>query len=309
MATTDEVWRLQRGSDPECVFFQEMAEHGHYGGRPGASRQGIYVCAPGGTFLASINSNRPDRVLETMRQGLAAWGKLPAEKRKLTDNALINPEHRWEDSYPAEGLVLSMYSRDLPTNCDPNQPCESKWNQDRVWFSKAEARQWLPAEISLNATHQLPEALLSRLARFHLVDTVKGQSSIFSSRNLENSQISTEVDKIDGDLVSIVISGATTASSSRSGRATLPHGVKTRLLGRATYDLKQDRFTEYEFVAVGNRWGMTTFNGRRRDGPQGPLGYVFRLSTPEEPRVAPAFISNYDAEWVKTPLGKGSRRN
>lgn len=307
MATTDEVWRLQRGTDPECVFFQQMAEHGHYGGRPGASRQGIYVCAPDGTFLASINSTRPDRVLETLRKGLAAWEELPEQHRKLSDKGLINPEHRWEDSYPGEGLVLSMYSRDLPTSCDPNHPCESKWNQDRVWFSKAEARQWLPAEISPNATYELPTDLLRRLARFHLVDTVKGQASTFSSRNLQDSQIAIEVVKIDGDSVAIEITGATTASSTRSGRGTSPHGVKTRLQGQATYDLKSERFTEFEFVALGNRWGMTTFNGRRRDGPQGPLGYVFRLSTPQEPRIAPAFINSYDAEWVKNPPGRGSR--
>lgn len=76
VAATDEVWRLQGGVDPECKFFQEMAEHGHYGGRPGTSRQGIYVCAPSGEFLASINSNSPDRVLAIMQQGKLAWSKL-----------------------------------------------------------------------------------------------------------------------------------------------------------------------------------------------------------------------------------------
>jgi hypothetical protein len=35
-----------------------MAEHGHYGGRPGQTRQGIYVCSLSGTFLASVVRDR-----------------------------------------------------------------------------------------------------------------------------------------------------------------------------------------------------------------------------------------------------------
>ena len=118
----DEVWRLQQGTDPECVFFQKMAEHGHYGGRPGQTRQGIYVCSADGTFLASVNSNNPDRVLATLERGLKAWEELPAERRRLSPRSAIEPRHRWEDSFPKGGLVLSMITRDLPPDCDPGKP-------------------------------------------------------------------------------------------------------------------------------------------------------------------------------------------
>ena len=111
-----------------------MADHGHYGGRPG-SRQGIYVCSPNGKFLASINSNSADRVLEMMKRGLAAWNNLPDAERHLTADSTIKPRHRWEDSFPADGLVLNMITRDLPETCDPIQPCDVQWNQDAVWFS------------------------------------------------------------------------------------------------------------------------------------------------------------------------------
>jgi hypothetical protein len=91
-----------------------MAEHGHYGGRPGTTRQGIYVCAPSGKFLASVNSNDADRVLAMMREGLAAWEMLPADQRQLSAESAVKPRHRWEDSYPTEGLVVNVISRDLP---------------------------------------------------------------------------------------------------------------------------------------------------------------------------------------------------
>lgn len=303
VAASDEVWRLQRGTDAECVFFQEMAEHGHYGGSPGTTRQGIYVCAPSGKFLASVNSNSADRVLSTMQRGLFAWKKLSKNQRLLTDDARILPEHRWEDSYPADGLVLTMFTRDLPEEGGPEQPCEAKWNQDRVWFSKAEARQWLPEDIRPGAKHSLPELLLTRLMRFHLVDTVKGQTSTFSTRELEDSAISVEVVKSAPPLARFEIVGATHAESSRRRRRTSPHGVSTRLLGHGTYHVEQERFTEFEIVALGRRWGRTSLNGRRRDAPEGLLGFVFRLSGPEEPRIAPAFIFSDYADWVTGPRG------
>ena len=157
-----------------------MANKGHYGGRPGASRQGIYVCAPSGEFLASVNSNSPDRVLKTMRRGLEQWKALPAKERNLPADAQIKPTHRWEDSYPEEGLVLSMFTRDLPASGTPDGERSSKWNQDPVWFSHAEARSWLPPALDVSSEttrpqYDVPRPLALRLARLHLIDMVKGQ--------------------------------------------------------------------------------------------------------------------------------------
>ena len=298
--STDEVFRLQRGSDPECVFFQDMANHGHYGGQPGSTRQGIYVCSPSGKFLASINSNSADRVLDMMRDGLAAWEKLSAEERRLSTENAIKPRHRWEDSCPSDGLIVNVIARDLPEQCDPLAPAEVKWNQDRVWYSKQEARQWLGKDPQQGDVHQLPEELVARLARFHFVDNVKGQTSRFSRNGVKRSQISTEVVERKGPSVELKVSGMTRGVNAE-GWWQSANGVVTRVLGHATFDLEQDAFVEFEMVALGRRWGYTRFNGRRRDPESGPLGYVFRLAARDAYRIAPASIAAYDADWVIHP--------
>ena len=306
---TDEVWRLQRGDDPECVFFQTMADKGHYGDRPGASRQGIYVCAPSGKFLASVNSTSPDRVLRTMQQGLDRWNELPAEDRQLAKDAKIKPRHRWEDSYPEDGLVLSMYTRDLPTQVSPingesNQERASKWNQDPVWFSKAEAHQWLPSELEVNAEHELPRSLAMRLVRLHLVDMVKGQTNTFSESEIKDVHISIKVVELTDAHAKLEITGQTNADSTQQSRRTSPHGVKTQHMGTATYNRESGSFDEFELVAIGSRWGYTRFNGRRRDTKEGRVGFVFQLADPNTPRIAPAFIFQYEADWVKRPTNQ-----
>ena len=300
ITTTDEVGRLQRGNDPECRFFQEMANHGHFGGRPGSTRQGIYVCAPNGKFLASINSNDPERVMKMLQEGLAAWQALPESQRRLEADSQIQPRHRWEDSYPTDGLVLNVISRDLPERCDPSQPCEVKWNKDYVWFSQGEARQWLGEDPQIGDVHSLPEKLVARLVRFNLVDNVKGETPRFTPAGIEHSRISTEVVERNGPIVRVKIVGQTTGVAAE-GWWQSANGVVTRVLGNGVFDLNENAFQTFEMVALGRRWGQTRFNGRYRDPDSGPLGYVFRLAAPDAPRIAPTGIASYEADWVIRP--------
>ena len=100
--------------DNDASLFQEMADNGHYR-RVGGSRQGIYVCSANGSLLSSVNSLDPDVVLETIKTGLAKWEELPRSDRQLPDNFSPRASHRWEDSYPEDGLVLSLIHISEPT--------------------------------------------------------------------------------------------------------------------------------------------------------------------------------------------------
>ena len=314
VATTDEVWRLQRGEDAECRFFQAMANQGHFGGKEGSTRQGIYVCAPSGKFLGSILSHRPSRVIAMLDKAWKKWESLPPEERSLSELSQIRPSHRWEDSYPEDGLVLSMFTRDLPLDCDPTSECRKKWNRDFVWYSKGEARQWLPPEPAAGKEWELPPRLTDRLARYHLVDVVRGQTSPMSASQVAGSKIIVRVQGLSGDLVHLEITGNTTSESKgrklseesersqrRRGRDT-EHGVTANLLGTATFDLSAEKFVAFEFVALGARWGQTRFNGRYWDSENSsPVGYVFQLAGPSTPQVAPGFVAFYEADWLTRP--------
>ena len=306
VVAADEVWRLQRGTDPECALFRAMADKGHYGGNPGATRQGIYVCAPSGEFLASINSNRPEAVLEMIQRGLTAWKALPKEKRSLAEEKKIQPKHRWEDSYPEGGLNLQSISRDLPSDCRPDQPIEIKWNIDYAWFTKGEARSWLPPKPKKGDRQSVPQALVERLARFHLLDAVRGQTSTFWPNEIESAKLDVVVTKVAKNVVTVDLEGMTRCASER-GRDHGPFGVATQLRGSAKFDLKSSKFTSFELVALGQRWGRTRFNGRYSEPESSPIGFVLRLAADDAPRVAPAVLFAYRADWVKYPQGRSRR--
>ncbi|MCP4251026.1 MAG: hypothetical protein GY778_28650 [bacterium] len=157
----------------------------------------------------------------------------------------------------------------------------------------------------------MPPALAARVARFHLVDNVRGQALPFIPKEVIEAAISTERSARDGSRVTLKISGHTRAKSEGdlprgdtywTHETRYPHGVTTELLGRADYDLDTRTFTQFELVALGRRWGRTRNNARSRQLEASPIGFYFTL-TPSGPEAAvpPAYIDVYNADWVVRP--------
>ncbi len=305
MPVTDEVWRLQRGKDAECLHFQKMANEGHYKGR-GGTRQGIYVMTASGRLLGSINALDADRVLAMMKNGLAEWETTTPEERVLPEGFEMK-RRRWEDSYPEDGLVL----RSLNVNLGPDADT-TRGNRDHVWFSAEEARGWIGERLELSLEHEVPKTIVDRLAGFHLVDNVRGQTLPFAPADVVGSKITTRIVERSDDLYTFKIYGTTTAKT--DGTWTLgtndwtptekfPRSVTTTILGTGQYDAKQKRFSNFEIIAVGEREGRTNLNGRGKDdvGPSKLGWYFVSVGERASDRLPPAFIDIYGADWVVDP--------
>lgn len=303
VAATDEVWRLQNGTDPECKHFQKIADVGHYRAHE-STRQGIYICTPSGILLGSMNTHNANAVRNMMSEALRKYAVMDQDERRLPKDADIKPDHRWEESYPADGLDLTMIARDLPESCNPDDECQSAWNKDRIWFSKSEMQQFLPEDLSqveAGTRYDLPEGIVNRIVRFSVIDTAKGQTSYYARKEVAESRISATVESVDAVQVRIRLDGKTRATSPTSRGREFPHGIETELLGHAVFDRKQQQFSELEFVALGKRWGRTVFNGRHRQLEESPIGFVFRLTPKDAPLIAPSFLFAYRANWIKRP--------
>jgi hypothetical protein len=198
----DEVGRLQRGEDAECRAFQGFCEEGHYGGRtrPTSTRQGIYALAPSGAFLSSCNTHSPERVARMLREALSRWQELPAERRVLQDEQRreIAATERFVDRYPDDGLVLAEYLRDLDRPVGDDWRTRA-WNQDQVWFTRAEAASLVPDGVDVGARCDVPRRLVERLVCLHLVDSVRGQTPALPRDAVLAARLSSEVVAADGD--------------------------------------------------------------------------------------------------------------
>jgi len=300
----DNVGRLQRGQDEESRLFQKLAEQGHYAGRsvPSDTRQGIYAAAPSGVLLASINSRSPGDVAGMLEHALQRWQELAPAQRLLA--ALPAPDpHRWEACYPEDGLVLRVVARDVERETSPADWRAAAWNQDYAWFTRDEASSLVPEPTS-GARVAWPAALAVRLARLQLLDDVRGQVLPFRPKEVERAELESEVTALDDARIELAFHGHTRTSAKgkwpvsgfddKASPGERERGFDAELLGRATFERGNGRFTRFELVAVGTRWGGTQFNGRGDDLDPAPMGVSLTLagSTPAE-RVAPAQIEEY----------------
>jgi hypothetical protein len=310
----DEVGRLQSGGDAECQLFREIAEQGHYAGRtrPSRTRQGTYAAAADGTFLASWNKNDPRFVSRRLREALENWDRLKAEGSKFSggDPLKLAQLNRADRFFPEGGLILKVNTRDLPRDPPQEGRWADAWNQDFAWFTKDEAEQYLADKIEPERTREVPLTLIERLARFHLLDNVRGQTSPFPARAIEDATLTSRVTAVDGDVVSLRLEGRTKAVQKGdwsirgfddmdrpSGQQ---RGMELKLLGSARFERKQGRFVGFEVLAVGTRWGGTQYNCRDNDLAPAPFGVVLSLAgaSPAD-RVAPEHFRGYGGADVE----------
>ena len=189
MPAADEVHRLQsQKGDPELELFQMVADKGHYGGNgPNTTRQGIYAFSPSGVFLGSRNTHNVEELKRMLDQALERYERLPREQRlRATDPvADVSKLKRWERLYPSDGLVLRVFTRDLPREDEPADWRADAWNQDFAWFRSDEVTRLVPAKLEEGASTEWPIELVNRLARTAFLDVVRGQTPPFAAEDVK----------------------------------------------------------------------------------------------------------------------------
>lgn len=232
-----------------------------------------------------------------LERGLAAWRALPAADREKPPQTTA-PKHRFEWQWPTDGLVLTQTMRYLPDHDDAAATPEPYSNHDHAWFTAAEARQLFAAAPRVGAEHTVPPALFERLARFHLVDAVRGETRSFDAAEVAGA-LRTTIGAVRGGLIDVELRG-----SSRATRGARPRGpgrwataISAQLLGRARYDLDKAQFVAFELVAKGERVQLRS--RRRGHQRQRPIGWHFALTPPDAAasRIAPTHIREYGGRW------------
>jgi hypothetical protein len=303
----DEVGRLQRTREPEGLYFREIAEQGHYGGRtkPTNTRQGLYMFAPSGEFLAAGNTTRPGHMLALMQKGLKAWKALAKDKRymKKKPDDFFKGGKRWETKYPEEGLVLEVHSRDLLRK-KGKSPSADRRNIDYAWFNKDEIKDLIPDKLRKGQKKTLDEKLVKRIIGCHMLDNVLGQTRSVNANNIEIARMLVTVVSKKRDLVELKYEGEVAYKHSgvwsicgykdMKNPSQQERGYEGKLMGSASYNSKTKKFESIEWVSAGTRWGGTQYNFRCNDLPRAPIGFVFKMQAPDKKiNVAPAHIWNY----------------
>ena len=295
----DQLDHLYNGTDFESLFVQKIKKQSH---PDNYSYQGIYLAAPNGMLLAGSHEALHDakKVEKLMQQGLEKWEKLSPIDRLLTKEVFAKAvtergERGRQKHYPQDGLVLRLFCRDLPGSPEPKDANHRNlWNMDYVWFRKEEALAFVPPKPTQGSKHAVRRDLVERLARFHLIDAVRGSGLPYPKEAVEEANLTAEVIEVTDDLVSLRLHGATrtsqtgkfftqnTVGSAWKVPEVQSRGYDAKLLGRAVYHRRDQKFVSFELLAAGDRWGATSENGRVSDGEAclrpAPMGVFLELA-------------------------------
>lgn len=161
----------------------------------------------------------------------------------------------------------------------------------------------LPAAVSQGSSHDVDPRLVSRLARLHMLDTVRTLGDYYSPQHVREAALSSTVTAIAGNRVSVRFSGSVELRQTnvrmfqRTADRTSPipkrpeRSYTAKLLGKAVFDQDTQTFAEFELVAVGTKTGGSRFS----PFPAVSMGVAFTL--PKQPAIRPIeprFLSQYD---------------
>lgn len=271
-----------------------------YGQITGA--QGLYVITPSGKLIAGTTQHsNPSQVLEEMQKGLAAYSRMPKSERLLprapdarTDKVDIGTD---DPKPPRDGLILRMVSRGLPMLGVSEQDTRhsSFYKLDRVWFTREQARSFLPADLKTGARTQVRGPALNILVRLNLGTFIQPNPA-WNAEDVRSAVLNSEVTSVKGNLAEVRFSGnAELRSDNRYNR----RSYTPKLLGSANYDTRTQAFTKFELLAVGTHTIGDVGEDARTyaRGPKSmPLGVLFTINgTNHNDRVVPHFYRAYNA--------------
>ncbi len=241
----------RRQKDNEGKFYQKIANQGPRKVGRGTT-QGLYTADASGQLLAFTNNRGSQRVQRMIQTALTKHRPL-----KVAAIAKGTPDARYNPKPPKGGLVVRVTSKVLGGYEEPE-------NEFRRIFQQSLGRDnlWISAnEHSALAKDQLPQSLLKRLARFHLVDNTRGEPPMWH----EN-----EIKKLEGNLRNGQLRGTVQLKTAKSDR-----GYDALLFGNV--EAKNGKVTRLDVVAKGEFWGEGTYT---RNAPKGrfPLAIAFTLA-------------------------------
>jgi hypothetical protein len=295
IAVVADDWYQRRRQDAEGEFFRKVADQGPQKGIDGSTRQGIYCLTADGKLLSFKNAGQnAEATLDSIQQALREWKKLPANRRK-PGAVKVEAQPATDDEYhrtmPKGAQVFEVFTRLLEKTDDGYKQAECKVGKgdqpgrDHFWLTKQELADLADPNSKPGSTKKLPKFVERRIARFHLLDNVRGEPPMWDDKEVRNLEITLKCKKVDAEKIVWAIEGEALMHTNRDDR-----GCNVKLGGEWTIDRSKKRVIAGDLVAFGEHWGESPLT---RGAPPGktPIGIVFTLPKDEKlaEQVPPQF--------------------
>jgi hypothetical protein len=285
-----DAWYLRRQKDANGEYFQALARQA--GRKASDSFQGLYIATAEGTLLARFHHHpHLDRNLAFIQEGLTAWNSRNGAARVAADRP-SPADSNFSRTPPEGGLVLKVFGR------IPLPPESEAWNhnqavsRDHMWITREEAAALLPERWEVGLAYPVPPAVAERLARFHLIDNIRGEPPMWGRSEVRRFDLTLRVASVDGRLG---LGGSVRMHTDDPG----DRGYEARVQGMLRYSRPEQRFEQVDLLAWGEAWGEGTYT---RGAPPGrfPLLIALRLAGDEPADRVPPQAAREQGPYFRT---------
>ncbi len=269
----------RRQQDTEGEFYRKIALQRpdlgpDYDGN--GTTQGFYIATASGELLLYNNNRDPAKVRRLMKETLNEFER---QRPASSETAAIQAktiDSRYNISPPEGGLVLRVQAKVL----DGYEPTDDRWrkifqtalSRDNLWVS--------PSEHKAIVAGQIPNSLLQRIARFHLVDNTRGEPPMWEPNQIRDAEMRLD----DGRL-----SGTVHLATDRADR-----GYDAKFNG--VVEVRDGSVVRFDMVALGDFWGEGTYT-RRAPAGKFPLAISFTLADGTD--IADQLVPQAARGWLR----------
>lgn len=271
----------RRLQDEEGRLFAELVKRA--GQLPDVTAQGFYVFTSRGELLAFRHTQDPLRLKEMLFSALEKTDSDPSA------SGWIEPgeDAGFTLKAPAGVVVLDVVSKVLGGYDEPSdyrqRILQSSHGRDRCWIRQD--------EVTSLSDGVVPDSLLSRMARFHLVDNTRGEPPMWRADQIQTAEAVLRDERLVGSVRMETARGRRGYAASLVGLVNGERGV----------------LTQFDIVARGLAWGRGYYNG---GAPRGRYPLAVRFSLPQRARpfdaIPPGAARTRASEYLGMPIGSGS---
>lgn len=245
----------------------------------------MYIFGADGTPYAFANDHGPEDIDELMNIGLKRFQEKPPKKAEISEE-----ERKASFSLvpPATAQVFQVFER-IPSPPKTSSYLNKGVGRDFCWVYEAE-RQQVTVLAAKGEPFEIPSTIARRIARFHLVDGVRGTPNMWRSNEVRELMLMAEP-IIEGQLV---ITGKFKLRT-RNGR----RGYAGKINGTLTFDPGTHAWTRLRLLADGTAFGSGTYTPNQPKKPYRLLVGLLNTELPEARLVPPEEVvtQNQDTRY------------
>lgn len=259
--------------------------------------QGMYILGPDGSTYGFTNDHEPADILRFMDRALRGYAARPPRPAVVSDADVATP---WSYTPPPGATVVRVFSRIRPLP-------QKVWGLNRgvgrdfLWIYPEDVQALIDASAA--PTFLLPEALVTRLVRFHLVDGVRGTPDLWAPYEVKRAAFTGKTLRQTGTVRTLSFVGDFSMRGGRNSAAPETAGQRVeqghvgRIEGEVDIDLKTQALLRFRAYSDGQAWGEGTFT------PYPPPGRFRLLSALVEASPADQAARVVPPEAVATGRG------